>query len=63
MVEGAEIDWLARAKAFRDECGLAQLALMNENWVATTSNMVFARSLWHAAGGFQNLATATTSIS
>jgi glycosyltransferase involved in cell wall biosynthesis len=52
---GIAIDWLARAARFLDETKLPQLALLNENFVATTSNMVFARSLWDAAGGFQPL--------
>jgi glycosyltransferase involved in cell wall biosynthesis len=52
---GIAIDWLARARSFFDETKLAQLALLNENFVATTSNMVFTRKLWEAAGGFQPL--------
>jgi glycosyltransferase involved in cell wall biosynthesis len=52
---GIAIDWLGRAANFLDETGLPQLALLNENFVATTSNMVFTRALWEAAGGFQPL--------
>lgn len=52
---GIAIDWLGRAASFLDETGLPQLALLNENFVATTSNMVFTRALWDAAGGFQPL--------
>lgn len=52
---GIAIDWLLRAGNFLDETGLPQLALLNENFVATTSNMVFTRALWDAAGGFQPL--------
>ncbi len=55
VTTGVEIDWLGRAKAFLTSSGLLQLALLNENSVATTSNMVFSRSLWHAVSGFQNL--------
>jgi glycosyltransferase involved in cell wall biosynthesis len=52
---GPEVDWLDRARAFYNETGLRQLALLNENSVATTSNMVFSRSLWRSSCGFQNL--------
>lgn len=52
---GIAIDWLGRAASFLDETGLPQLALLNENFIATTSNMVFTRALWDAAGGFQPL--------
>ncbi|WP_186275840.1 glycosyltransferase family 2 protein [Burkholderia gladioli] len=52
---GVTIDWLARARAYLDETRLPQLALLNENFVGTTSNMVFSRRLWEAAGGFQPL--------
>ncbi|MDR6388369.1 glycosyltransferase family 2 protein [Paraburkholderia phenoliruptrix] len=52
---GVAIDWLGRAANFLNETGLPQLALLNENFVATTSNMVFTRALWEAAGGFQPL--------
>jgi glycosyltransferase involved in cell wall biosynthesis len=52
---GVAVDWLARAEAFRLRCGSPRLALMNENDVATTSNMVFARTLWRTCDGFQPL--------
>lgn len=52
---GIAIDWLGRARQFLEETKLPQLSLLNENFVATTSNMVFSRELWEAAGGFQPL--------
>ncbi|WHU91109.1 glycosyltransferase [Burkholderia vietnamiensis] len=52
---GVAIDWLARAYGFLSDTQLPQLALLNENFAATTSNMVFSRTLWQAAGGFQPL--------
>lgn len=52
---GVTVDWLARSRSFLDKYGLPQLSLVNENYVATTSNMVFSRRLWEAAGGFQPL--------
>jgi len=52
---GTTVDWLARAAAFRARCGSPRLSLLNENDVATTSNMVFSRALWRTCGGFQPL--------
>jgi glycosyltransferase involved in cell wall biosynthesis len=52
---GVTIDWLKRSRSFLDRFGLPQLSLLNENYIATTSNMVFSRKLWEAAGGFQPL--------
>jgi glycosyltransferase involved in cell wall biosynthesis len=52
---GVAVDWLARAEAFRTTCGSPRLSLLHENYVATTSNMVFARALWRACDGFQPL--------
>jgi glycosyltransferase involved in cell wall biosynthesis len=53
--QGPAVDWLMRAEAFHRETGLTQLALLHENFVATTSNMVFSRQLWRDAGGFAHL--------
>lgn len=55
IVDGVTIDWLNRAQKFLKESKLQQLSLLNENFVATTSNMVFSRRLWRLSGGFQNL--------
>ncbi|WP_181969847.1 glycosyltransferase family A protein [Paraburkholderia sp. DHOC27] len=52
---GFAVEWLGRARRFLDETHLPQLALLNDNFVATTSNMVFSRALWDASGGFQPL--------
>ncbi|KAA0083035.1 glycosyltransferase family 2 protein [Trinickia soli] len=52
---GIAVEWLGRARQYLKETALPQLALLNENFVATTSNMVFRRELWAAAGGFQPL--------
>lgn len=52
---GFAIDWMRRARHFLEQTKLPQLALLNENFVATTSNMVFTRGLWEEAGGFQPL--------
>jgi glycosyltransferase involved in cell wall biosynthesis len=53
--EGVAADWMRRALAFRDRTHLTQLSLIHENWVATTSNMVFTKRLWRNSGGFVNL--------
>ncbi|HWL79432.1 MAG TPA: glycosyltransferase [Roseomonas sp.] len=52
---GVAADWMRRALAFRDAHGLPQLSLLHENWVATTSNMVFSRAFWRGVGGFRDL--------
>lgn len=50
-----EIKWIQEAHAFLGETNLPQLSLLYRNFVATTSNMVFSRSLWEASHGFQPL--------
>jgi glycosyltransferase involved in cell wall biosynthesis len=52
---GETIDWLGRAYAFLSKHNSPLLALLNENFVATTSNMVFRRNLWRLSSGFQDL--------
>jgi glycosyltransferase involved in cell wall biosynthesis len=52
LTRGPAAAWLARAHAFADRTGFDQLALLHENFVATTSNMVFSRALWRRVGGF-----------
>lgn len=37
------------------ETGLPWFSLLYRNFVSTTSNMVFSRSLWESSGGFQPL--------
>jgi hypothetical protein len=55
ITRGPSADWLARAETFAQRTGLDQLALLHENFVATTSNMVFSRTLWQRVGGFSAL--------
>lgn len=52
---GVAADWMRRALAARDAHGLPQLSLLYENWVATTSNMVIAKSFWRTTGAFRDL--------
>ena len=55
LTRGVTIDWLARARAFAATSGSVRLALLHENDVATTSNMVISRRLWQRLGGFAAL--------
>lgn len=55
LTRGPAADWLARAHDFADRTGLDQLALLHENHVATTSNIVCSRRLWQRTGGFAAL--------
>jgi glycosyltransferase involved in cell wall biosynthesis len=55
LARGTAADWLRRAHDFAERVGLDQLALLHENFVATTSNIVFSRRLWVATGGFAAL--------
>ncbi len=52
---GVAADWLHRARDFATRAAHPPLALLNENFVATTSNMVFTRALWQQLGGFASL--------
>lgn len=53
--EGGAAEWLRGALDFAAGCGMPQLSLLHENYVATTSNMVFSRRLWESVGGFAPL--------
>ncbi len=55
LTRGPSADWLARAENFAERTGLDQLALLHENFVATTSNIVFSRRLIDRIGGFAAL--------
>ena len=55
ITSGITVDWLRRGIAVLDDVGDLRLALMNENFAATTSNMMFSRRLWQRIGGFQSL--------
>lgn len=48
-------EWLDRSRSFYHRHPYLPLALLNENFSVTTSNFVFSRELWEAAGGFKNL--------
>lgn len=48
-------DWLDRSIAFFDRTQDLPMSIMHENFVTTTSNMVFTRSLWTRCGRFQDL--------
>lgn len=48
-------DWLDRSIEFYDRTMDLALSIVHENFVTTTSNMVFTRSLWERNGRFQDL--------
>ncbi len=52
---GPAVDWLNRATSFRNKCRTLDQGLINNNYVISTSNMVFSRKLWESCGGFQKL--------
>ena len=55
LTTGVAADWLHRAQDFAVRVAHPPLALLHENFVATTSNMVFTRALWQRLGGFAPL--------
>ena len=55
LTSGIAADWLRRAQDFAARAAHPALSLLNENFVATTSNMVFTRALWQHLGGFAAL--------
>ena len=52
---GIEVDWQKRAYSYFKKTRNLPLSILNENFIATTSNMFFTRSLWERVGGFQPL--------
>jgi len=53
--KGITFDWYKRALNFLSKTNDLLLSILNENFVVTTSNMVFKRELWEKNGGFKNL--------
>ncbi|TLU85801.1 MAG: glycosyltransferase family 2 protein [Chlorobium sp.] len=53
--EGETVEWLHRAISYQRECASLDIGLLNENYVVTTSNMVFTKDLWYRVDGFQHL--------
>jgi hypothetical protein len=52
---GITIEWLKKAKSFYMLTNSLPLAILNENFITTTSNIFFGKNLWGKCGGFQNL--------
>ncbi len=52
---GVAVDWQKRALDYFRRSGDLSLSLLNENFIATTSNMLFTKRLWEESGGFQPL--------
>ncbi len=55
LTSGITVDWYKRAWEFYRNSQLLGLSLLNENFVVTTSNMVFSKLFWQKATGFQPL--------
>jgi len=55
LTRGPAAEWLARAHAIAARGSRLQLSLLQENFIATTSNLVFSRAFWRRAGGFAAL--------
>ena len=55
LKRGPAVEWQQRGYRFLAGSGLLPLSLLNENIVATTSNLFFTRDLWRRAGPFQPL--------
>jgi glycosyltransferase involved in cell wall biosynthesis len=49
------IEWQNRGHRFLDSTGLFPLSILNENFIATTSNLFFTKALWNKLGGFKPL--------
>lgn len=55
MMSGEAVSWLHQAMEFQLCHQIPDMGLLHDNYVVTTSNMVFSRSLWEKCDGFQNL--------
>lgn len=55
LKEGTSVDWQKRAYTFLKKSELMILSILNENFIATTSNLFFSRRLWERVNGFQPL--------
>ena len=55
LKSGIEVDWLHRAHFFWEKSECLPLSILNENFIATTSNMFFSKKIWQKANGFMPL--------
>lgn len=55
QAKGIPIDWQKRALEFYSKTKSLPISCLNENFIATTSNMFFSKSLWERVGGFNAL--------
>jgi len=55
MLSGETLGWLHRADDFQRSCHSLDAGILHDNYVMTTSNMVFSRALWKRCEGFQEL--------
>lgn len=55
QTSGITVDWQQRSLDFYRQSKNLPLSLLNENFITTTSNIVFSKRLWEEFGGFQAL--------
>lgn len=55
QTKGISVDWQKRAIDFYSKANLLPISCLNENFIATTSNMFFSKQLWKHIGGFNAL--------
>jgi glycosyltransferase involved in cell wall biosynthesis len=52
--DGVSRDWLKRSFAYYQKTMSLPLSILNENFIATSSNTFFKRALWERVGGFRD---------
>lgn len=55
LTDGDAMKWLNQAIMFQNKCRNTAQGLLHDNYVTTTSNMVFSKKLWLQCNGFQKL--------
>ena len=52
--DGISVDWLKRSLDFYRKSNSLPLSILNENFIATSSNIFFKKDLWERIGGFRD---------
>ena len=52
--DGISVDWLERSLDFYRKSNSLPLSILNENFIATSSNIFFKKDLWERIGGFRD---------
>jgi len=55
QTSGISVEWQKRGYTFYEATNQLPLSVLNENIIATTSNMFFTKEIWQKVGGFQPL--------